>query len=254
MRSVTESVLWASETLLLGFRSSNVCMSPLLGLSTGSGLWTIPIVASRSWFVLSTLRHGWQSDKSGVQRFLLNRKLIVEPPTTCNPLESFANESTSGEWSEEGNRLLNHREYEEAIMAFDNAGDVYMTAVAVAYQSREIARDVPESQTRHRREAFVNAAGAFEHCAEIAKSPEEERTHYAAAARCYAEIKYHQDAVRALKLASMFTEAASYCFDNNLLDTAVSIIKRHKADVDLQTTHCIKEVARLSYLESKDLE
>jgi hypothetical protein len=185
---------------------------------------------------------------------LRDRKLVVEPRTTRRPLESFANESTLGEWSEEGNRLLNHREFGEAITAFDNAGDVYMTAVAAAYQSREAARDLPESATRRRREAFVNAAITFERCAEMAEDAEEESAHYAAAARCYADIKYHQDVVRAFKLANMFTEAASYCFDHNLLDTAVSIIKKHEAEVDPQTTDCIKEVARLSYLESKELE
>jgi hemerythrin len=139
-------------------------------------------------------------------------------------------------------------------MAFDNAGDIYMTAVATAYQSREVARDIPESERRRRKEAFVNAARKFEQCAEMARSAEEESTHYAATARCYAEIKCHDDVVRAFKLANMFTEAASYSFDHNLLDTAVSIIKKHEAEVDSQTTDCIKEVARLSYLESKELE
>jgi len=129
-----------------------------------------------------------------------------------------------------------------------------MTAVATAYKLQEVARDMPESETRRRREAFKSAATAFEHCAEIPRSTEEERTHYAAAARCYAEINHHQDVVRTFKLASMFTEAASYCFDNNLLDNAVSIIKKHEAQVDLDTTECIKEVARMSYLESKELE
>jgi hypothetical protein len=139
-------------------------------------------------------------------------------------------------------------------MAFDNAGDIYMAAVATAYQSREVARDIPGSEKRRRREAFVNAAGNFERCAEMTRSAKEESTHYAAAARCYAEIKFHQDVVRAFELAIMFTEAASYSFDHNLLDTAVSIIKNHEAEVDSQTTDCIKEVARLSYLESKELE
>lgn len=179
---------------------------------------------------------------------------MVEPPITQNPLESFANKSSSGEWSEEGNRLLNHREFEEAILAFDNAGDVYMRAVAAAYQSREVARDVPESQTRGRREAFMNAASAFEYCAEMTKNTEELSNHYGAAARCYAEIMCHKDAVRAFKLANMFTEAASYCFDHNLLDTAVSIIKKYDVEVNSQTKDCIKEVARLSYLESNMLE
>jgi hypothetical protein len=149
---------------------------------------------------------------------------------------------------------MNHREFEEAIMAFDNAGDAYMTALATAYHSQEIARDVPESERNRRRNAFVSAATLFEHCAEIAKSAEEESAHYASAARCYAEIKYHQDAVRAFKLAKLYTEAASYCFDNNLLDSAVSIIKIHETEVDIVTTESIKEVARLSYLESQKLE
>ena len=100
----------------------------------------------------------------------------------------------------------------------------------------------------------MNAANAFEYCAEMAKSTEELRNYHGAAARCYAEIKYHQDAVRAFKLANMFTEAASYCFDHNLLDTAVSIIKKYEAKVDSQTKDCIREVARLSYLESNQLE
>jgi hemerythrin len=139
-------------------------------------------------------------------------------------------------------------------MAFDNAGDTYMAAVATAYQSREVARDIPETEKRRRKEAFVNAAMKFEHCAETTRSDEEESIHYAAAARCYAEIKCHQDVVRAFKLANMFKEAASYSFDHNLLDIAVSIIKEHEAGIDSQTTDCIKEVARLSYLESKELE
>ncbi len=129
-----------------------------------------------------------------------------------------------------------------------------MRAVAAAYQSREVARDIPESQTRRRREAFSNAASALEYCAEMTKDVEEQSSHYAAAARCYAEIKFHQDTVRAFKLANMFTEAASYCYDHNLLDTAVSIIKKYEAEVDSQTKDCIKEVARLSYLVSEQLE
>ena len=149
---------------------------------------------------------------------------------------------------------MNHKEYEEAILAFDNAGNSYMAAVAAAYQSQEVACDIPESQTRRRREAFVNTAGSFEHCAGMAKSVEEKSTYYAAAARCYAAIKYHQDVVRTFKLANMFTEAASYCFDNNLLEKAVSILKKHEAEMDFQTVDCIKEVARLSYLESKRLK
>jgi hypothetical protein len=149
---------------------------------------------------------------------------------------------------------MSHGEFEEAIFAFDNAGDVYMAAVAAAYQSREVARDIPESQTRRRREAFLNSANAFEHCAEMTKSAKEESTHYATAAQCYSEINRHQDAVKALKLANMFTEAASYSFDNNLLDTAISIIKNHGAEVDLQLKDRIEEVARLWYLESKQLK
>ena len=185
---------------------------------------------------------------------MLDRKLVVEPPTTCNLLESFTNESTSEEWSEEGNRLLNLGEFEEATMAFHNADNVYMAAIGAAYQFREIAHNIPELETRRRREAFVNAANKLEHCAEMAKNAEEKSTHYAAAAQCYVEINYHQDVVRTFKLAKMFTEAASYCFEHNLLNTGEPIAKKHEAEVDSQSIDHINEVARLSYLESKNLE
>lgn len=163
---------------------------------------------------------------------MFDPKLFVERPITRNPLELFASESTSEEWHEEGIRLLNHGLFEEAIVAFGNAGDVYMTAIATAYQSREVARDIRMSETRRRREAFTGAARAFERCAELAKSVEEENIgYYAAAAWCYAEINQHRDVVRAFKLADMFAEAASYCSDNNLPDFATSIIEKHGGDV-----------------------
>ncbi|KAI9455099.1 hypothetical protein BJY52DRAFT_1417616 [Lactarius psammicola] len=186
------------------------------------------------------------------QRHLLNLGLVEEPPTTRNPLEAFANRSSSEEWSEAGKRLLNHGEFEEAAMAFENAGDVYTQAVAVAFHLREVARDTPESAIKRRREAFVAAADAFEHCAAMADNDEEEHSRYVAAARCYAEIKYHQEVLRTLKQAGMYTEAASYCFDNNLLNDAVSLVKTSR--VDQETTERVKQVARISYLEANKLE
>ncbi|KAI9453671.1 hypothetical protein BJY52DRAFT_1153029, partial [Lactarius psammicola] len=198
----------------------------------------------------------WIVDYSDVclplKRHLLNLGLVEEPPTARNPLEAFADRSTSEEWSEAGKRLLNHGEFEEAAMAFENAGDVYTQAVAVAFHLREVARDTPESATKRRREAFVSAADAFEHCAAMADNDEEERSRYVAAARCYAEIKYHQEVLRTLKRAGMYTEAASYCFDNNLLNDAVSLIKTSR--VDQETTERVKQVARISYLEAKNIE
>ena len=147
---------------------------------------------------------------------------------------------------------MNHGEFDEAAMTFENAGNVYMKAVAVACRLREVARDTPEPATKRRREAFVAAASAFEHCAAMANNDEKERSHYAAAARCYAEIKYHQRVVKTLKRAEMYTEAASYCFDNDMLNDAVSLIKTF--GVDQETTECIRQVARISYLEAKNLE
>ncbi|KAH9981609.1 P-loop containing nucleoside triphosphate hydrolase protein [Russula compacta] len=179
-----------------------------------------------------------------IMRCLLDRGLVVTPNTTSNPLEPFVNKSTSSEWSEEGNRLLNHREFEEAVMAFDNAGDNDMAAVAMAYQCQEVACDTPEYDTKRRREAFVSAGKAFEHCAGIARDTGEERAHYAAAARCYAEIKYHQDAVRALERAKMLKEAASYRRDNNIQESTVSVTKKNEAKkVDSRPAESVEQGA-----------
>ena len=163
------------------------------------------------------------------QRHLLNLGLVVEPPGVRNPLESFVHQSTSDEWSEAAKRLFDHEEFEEAAMAFSNAGD-----------------------TRRQREAFVSAASAFERCATTAENDEAERSHYIAAARCYAGAHYLREGLQLLKRVKMYTEAASYCFDNNLFDDAVLLIKTLK--VNQETTKRIKEVARMKYLLANNIE
>ncbi|KAH8984684.1 hypothetical protein EDB92DRAFT_2117028 [Lactarius akahatsu] len=178
----------------------------------------------------------WIVDYSNVclpiKRHLLNLGLVSDPPTSRNPIEHFTNISTTPkEWSEAGKRLLHHEEFEEAAMAFLNAGDDYMHSVAMACHLREVARDTPESAPKRRKEAFASAAPA---------------------ARCYAEIGRHTEVVRILKRVKMYTEAASYCFDNNLLKEAVSLIKTFK--IDQETTNRIKQAARLSYLEAKNID
>jgi hypothetical protein len=52
----------------------------------------------------------------------------------------------------------------------------------------------------------------------------------------------------------MYTEAASYCLDNNLIDSAVSTVKEHEDEVDSDTAERVKQVARLWYLRLKKLE
>ncbi|KAH8981163.1 hypothetical protein EDB86DRAFT_3051652, partial [Lactarius hatsudake] len=187
------------------------------------------------------------------QRHLLNLGLVADPPTSRNPLDHFTNRSTTPEeWSDAGKRLLHHEEFEEAAMAFLNAGDDYMHSVAMACHLREVARDTPQSAPKRRKEAFTSAASAFERCAAMSENEEVGRSRYVAAARCYAEIGSHQEVVTNLKRAKMYTEAASYCFDNNRLEDAVSLVKTFK--VDQETTNRIMQAARLWYLKAKDLE
>jgi hypothetical protein len=127
-----------------------------------------------------------------------------------------------------------------------------MHAVAMARHLREVARDTPESLTRRRREAFVSAASAFERCATMAEDDEVGRSHYVAAAHCYEEVGCHREVVKTLKHVKMYTEAASYCFDHNLLEDAVLLIKTSR--VDQETAKRIKHSARISYLEAKNIE
>jgi hypothetical protein len=58
-------------------------------------------------------------------------------------------------------------------MAFDNAGDIYMAAVATAYQSREVARDISgkeldEVEVMKRRTSVDRYSGSS--CAEFANA------------------------------------------------------------------------------------
>ncbi|KAI0258663.1 hypothetical protein BC834DRAFT_696808 [Gloeopeniophorella convolvens] len=198
----------------------------------------------------------WVVNQNGgcfwLQRYLLGKGLIKEAST--EQISTFAKESTSEEWAVEGRRLLAFREFEEARSAFEAAGDTYMSAVAEAYRLQEVALDIPSTSTKARRDAFVPAATLFEQCAAMADHSKAQANHHHSAARCYAKIKYHQDVVRNLKLASMYTDAATYCFDNNLLDQSVSITRDHKDKMDPAVKERITQVARFSYLESKRLD
>ena len=127
-----------------------------------------------------------------------------------------------------------------------------MREVAMACHLRELARDTPEYSTRRRREAFTSAAGKFERCATMAENDEVERSHYVAAARCYAAIKNHQEVVRTLKRARMYTEAASYCLDHTLLNDAVSLVNSFSVDQEIKER--VKQVAGISYLEANNLQ
>ncbi|KAH9065009.1 hypothetical protein EDB87DRAFT_1574732 [Lactarius vividus] len=135
--------------------------------------------------------------KYEIQRHLLNLGLVVHPTTSRNPLENFTDRSTTPEeWSEAGKQLLHPEEFEEAAMAFLNAGDDCMHSVAMACHLQEVARDTPESALKRRKEAFASAASAFERCAGMTENEEVGRSRYVAAARCSAEIGRHTEVDR----------------------------------------------------------
>lgn len=148
---------------------------------------------------------------------------------------------------------MDHKEFGEALMAFRRAGDGYMVAFATAYHLRQIARETSASTSWERRDAFAKAAGSFERCSNMLENPEEQRAHFARAAKCYAEGQSHQNAIRSFKLARMYTEAASHCLDNNLLDEAVSIMMGDRAHLDTNTIERITQEARFKYLKANRL-
>lgn len=190
-----------------------------------------------------------------LQRFLLDRGLVVEPSPGCNFIQLIAKETNPEAWLAEGKRLMDHNEFREASMAFRRAGDTYLVAFATACHSRQIARGKSASSTpREQRDAFAKAAGSFERCSNMIDDPEEQRAHYARAAKCYAEGNSHQNAVRAFKLAKKYTEAAFHCVHNNLLDEAVTIMKDNRAHLDPDTIETVTQAARLKYLKANKLE
>jgi len=129
-----------------------------------------------------------------------------------------------------------------------------MVAVATACHLRQVARETSASTTGKRRDAFAKAARAFERCSDAIDEPGEQRAHYAAAARCYAEARWHQNAIKLFGLAGMHTEAALHCFHNDLLDEAVSIVKEDRVHLDLDVIETITQAARLKYLEARRIE
>jgi hypothetical protein len=149
---------------------------------------------------------------------------------------------------------MDYNEFREASMAFRRAGDTYLVAFATACHLWQIARGTWASTPRVRQDAFAKAAGSFERCSNMIENPEEQCAHYARAAKCYAEGKSHQSAIRAFKLAKMYTEAALHCFENDLLDEAVFIMTNDRAHLDPNTIERITQAARLKYLKANKLE
>jgi hypothetical protein len=163
----------------------------------------------------------------------------------------IAEETNPEEWLEEGKRLLDCREFGEAVVAFRRAGNAYMVVLATARHLRQVAGGTSTFTPRQRRDAFAKAGSSFERCSDMTENPEERRSHHAAAARCYAEVKLHRKAVELFELAMMHTEAALHCFHNNLLDEAVSIIKKDAVHLDTRAIETITQAARLRYLQTK---
>ena len=129
-----------------------------------------------------------------------------------------------------------------------------MVAVATACHLRQLARETSASTPGKRRDAFAKAARAFESCSDAIEEPEEQRAHYAAAARCYAKAGLHQNTIKLFKLAGRYREAALHCFHNDLLDEAVSIVKKDRLHLDLDVIETITQAARLKYLEARRIE
>ena len=149
---------------------------------------------------------------------------------------------------------MDYSEFREASMAFRRAGDTYMVAFATSCHLRQIARATWASTRMERRDAFAKAAGSFERCSNMIEDPEEQCAHYSRAAKCYAEGKLHESAIRTFKLAKMYTEAALHCLENDLVDAAVSIMTNDRAHLDPNVIERITQTARLEYLKANRIE
>ena len=127
-----------------------------------SRLWIVDYSDACLPMKVRTLHHSSQLaiHKYETQRHLLNHGLVVEPPTVRYPLECFVGQPTKKQRWWVGMRLINHWEF-VTIMAFENTGEVYMKAVAVACTQRKVVHDVPEYVTRHQWEAFVSLVSAL---------------------------------------------------------------------------------------------
>jgi len=143
------------------------------------------------------------------------------------------------------------KRYDQASIAFDRAGLPREVAVCGAYILREKARSQPSTAGAPRENAFVEAAIAFDACAQAAppKLEDEIRAYYRNAGECFLEGRQLKKAGKSFVNAGEYTLAAHAYRKGGHFDEMVDVLRLHENSIDSKVVRRLTQVARMFYFK-----
>lgn len=160
-------------------------------------------------------------------------------------------ESSADDWTKQGRRLFTNGSYSQAAFCFEKADMPWWQGVAELYHKRHAAEQMPLTQPG-RDTVFRTLGRSFWVSAGTAFSSEDGQDLYLQAANCFVEAREHVLAAQGFVRCQRYTEAVLQYRSAELLDEAMEIIDRHKADVDQDVTDTIVYLAQLAYTRKRD--
>ena len=143
------------------------------------------------------------------------------------------------------------KRYDEASTAFRNAKRPREAAVCDAYLQREKARSQPNVVGSRREKAFIDAATAFNLCAQAAppKLDEERRVYYKNAGQCFSEGRKLDEAGNSYVKAEEYTLAAHAYRKGGHFDEMVDVLRLYGNSIDGEVVRRLTQVAQMFYFK-----
>lgn len=143
------------------------------------------------------------------------------------------------------------KRYGQASVAFQNAKRPREAAVCDAYLLREKARSQPSTAVVQREKAFIDAAVAFDTCAQSAppKLEEERQAYYRNAGDCFSEGRKLDEAGKSYVKAGKYTLAARAYRKGGHFDEMVEVLQLYGDSIDSKEVHRLTQVAQMFYFK-----
>jgi hypothetical protein len=143
------------------------------------------------------------------------------------------------------------KRYAQASIAFQNAELPREAAVCDAYLLREKARSQPNTAGVRREKAFIEAATAFNICAQEAppKLEGERKAYYKNAGDCFLEGRKLDEAGKSYVKAEKYTLAARAYRKGGCFDEMVEVLQLHGKLIDNEEVHRLTQVAQMFYFK-----
>lgn len=147
--------------------------------------------------------------------------------------------------------LFLSKRYAQASIAFQRADCPHEASVCDAYLLREKARSQPTTAGAPRETAFIEAAVAFNSCAQTTplEWEDERRIYYRNAGEYFSEGRKLGEAGKCYVKAEEYTLAARVYRKGGHFDEMVEVLRLHGDSIDTNLVRSLTQVARMFYFK-----